>query len=1678
MKAKIGLFLFAMLAWTGMGFAAPGAVADTPKSYYNLITHVVQSGGWGYGMGGGTTTLVLSQGPVPCTSTDWSLSYNGTEYKSNGKNIGHYYTSGPTFPGMPGGGVTMFSNEGECIASVEDTPANLATMLEQKWINGGASMRKVPLELWSDIDLKEFAANTGVGKCAVNHVPLPMMDSTSFNGNGFTISHLCYAASVTSENPMESPVGFFKTAENVMLMNVRLNGVRIYIDGESTDGSDYYPVGAFAGAVNLVTIDSVILVNDSIQAPFAGGLVGLVRNSTISNITGDDDINISNIVSITTGHAGSKEILQSAGHNVFLGGIAGVAIRSQSEEDATFVSDSIKVDVHDYATGHKSTLGGIVGLYQTIGGTAEKLNVYTKRKDGGEVIPTKISGGASMGGLFGVLYVPRDYNVPTAGHFVATDNKFDGKIYDAASPNMIAVGGILGLDSTESGTSVHVKNSVSSIDVKDSLKVPGSYQYYAGGIVGYGATCIQGGANGEDFLSVSDVKTTGSIALSASGAEVAGLHSDAYLGGVVGAACLAQSKDFGLTNDTSLVQITSKVKTSVDAGKPFNGAYARDSVYVGGIIGFASMMIANEAATMSQLYYDGSIVVEDSLNNVFVGGVLGGFTKTEGGKSLVFDNVYARSANVLIKYTAKEAGSVSTTNIQIANIGGLCGVCNEISDMNRVSVQGNISVVGKHAGNYLYVGGLVGNTEANEVKTVVRNTFSVGDISVTANNASAGYEKKVGYLIGRAQLNKGYEIKSSYHFGEDDDETVTLPMGVLNTELLTNGWLNSDSISHVVRNGSATQYSDPQKNGTETTKNMKSSQFAGFLNAAYADSDDYEWAFVKDNNGSLPFLKYGAYKAVEPSPSEVKHLVSFVDNNDSLIAQQVVAHGGAATAPANVPVIEGYTFTNTWDKDFDIVLSDLTVKAIYTTNSYTVRFFDYDNTQFGTDQTILYQASASAPDSPERVGYIFAGWDDSTYVSVTKNLDVHAVYVPKKYWIVFRDYDGSDVTPPDSIQYGAVVPQPIDLSRASTEEYTYEFKGWNPEVVKVNGDAVYTAVYDSTKRVYAVNFVDYDDTPIGDTVWVEYGSAAVAPADPVREGYTFVGWDRKFDVITKSVEVKATYEKLPESSSSVEVSSSSEPESSSSEPESSSSAEVSSSSVEVSSSSEPESSSSVPASSSSFTDKIEIVQPTIKKSGNNAIRLTFGTENVSESAVARVLVIGGKDTIWIDTLKNPIVGGSQWELAPAPIGKYKVVLMVDDGTRHAKTEEYFEVASEIKATPGSWQMVSLSAFDKKKVKTSDAAFYWWDEKNPVGDYWQYRAFNGENTDATRGFWYGTTEGNPLVIRESTGSKDSEIVWELDSLYSGWNLVANPYGWNVNIKKGSSDNGTKVAFWRWIPSKGGYELVHDVIGPYEAVWAKVSKSTTWRMPAAPDFTFDVVPSDAETKKAMHKDAAGIKGAWSLMVSLADDYGKQDSWNVIGAGAEESLDEPPAGMGNRVSLAIRNSEKGAKLAKSIKAVANEYSWILDVSANTAREGKLKFEGVKELNSQGLKLFVTAEDVTTEVTDEKAMNVALAKSAKQVEVRVAASNAVVASSKISGFGSTLAGGTLQLGFTAPDNLAGANASYAVVGVDGKKVAAGQFKATAGTNRFSLNAPKSGVYFVRIKVGSQQLSGKVLVR
>ena len=108
------------------------------------------------------------------------------------------------------------------------------------------------------------------------------------------------------------------------------------------------------------------------------------------------------------------------------------------------------------------------------------------------------------------------------------------------------------------------------------------------------------------------------------------------------------------------------------------------------------------------------------------------------------------------------------------------------------------------------------------------------------------------------------------------------------------------------------------------------------------------------------------------------------------------------------------------------------------------------------------------------------------------------------------------------MEYG-VVPTHADPSKDSTAQYHYTFAGWSPEVTAVTSEASYRATFSAELRSYPVVFKDWDGTQIGETQNVAYGSAAVAPANPSRTGYTFAGWDKDFSSITGATTVTATY---------------------------------------------------------------------------------------------------------------------------------------------------------------------------------------------------------------------------------------------------------------------------------------------------------------------------------------------------------------------------------------------------------------------------------------------------------------------------------------------------------------------------------------------------------------------------
>lgn len=66
-------------------------------------------------------------------------------------------------------------------------------------------------------------------------------------------------------------------------------------------------------------------------------------------------------------------------------------------------------------------------------------------------------------------------------------------------------------------------------------------------------------------------------------------------------------------------------------------------------------------------------------------------------------------------------------------------------------------------------------------------------------------------------------------------------------------------------------------------------------------------------------------------------------------------------------------------------------------------------------------------------------------------------------------------------------------------------------------------------KSYTVTFQDYDGTVLKEEI-VQSGKSATAPETPTREGYTFVGWDKSFEIITEDIVVTAQYISNAESS--------------------------------------------------------------------------------------------------------------------------------------------------------------------------------------------------------------------------------------------------------------------------------------------------------------------------------------------------------------------------------------------------------------------------------------------------------------------------------------------------------------------------------------------------------------------
>ena len=431
-------------------------------------------------------------------------------------------------------------------------------------------------------------------------------------------------------------------------------------------------------------------------------------------------------------------------------------------------------------------------------------------------------------------------------------------------------------------------------------------------------------------------------------------------------------------------------------------------------------------------------------------------------------------------------------------------------------------------------------------------------------------------------------------------------------------------------------------------------------------------------------------------------------------------------------------------------------------------------------------------------------------------------------------------------------------------------------------------------------------------------------------------------------------------------------------------------------------------------------------------------------------------------------------------GDYKMVLTLKDKADFVVTDSFdFSVSSEIsELAADTWQMISLSSVDVSAIKNDDdRIFYWWDEEG-TGEYWQYKRLDlRDSVDPTLGVWYNSLEGRALPLLTDVDEDDEEdFTWKLENVSTGWNMVANPYNWrldlyakNPNAKK-SFDEESDISFYRY-DAESADPVPVDTIGPYEAVWAYVSKNTKWKMSADPYFPPDAAPLE---KRALAK--ASTKDRWTLQAKLTDVKGKKDSWNILGAGLNPLVaDEPPASMGDHVNLAIVEGKRA--LAKSIKPSSDEMEWTIALSASSDRIGFLSLDGIDGVKAFGYRVFVTVDGNTTEMREGEPLKVYLKSSAKMATVRVAPAAKAVAKNTLKGLRTARLGNRLQVTFDA-SGLAGTNARVDIVDLKGNVKSTATAKTIEGSNALVLDAPQSGLYMLRVRAGSQQQAAKIVVQ
>ena len=247
--------------------------------------------------------------------------------------------------------------------------------------------------------------------------------------------------------------------------------------------------------------------------------------------------------------------------------------------------------------------------------------------------------------------------------------------------------------------------------------------------------------------------------------------------------------------------------------------------------------------------------------------------------------------------------------------------------------------------------------------------------------------------------------------------------------------------------------------------------------------------------------------------------IRFFDIPDgNLIATYLVKEGDTSPLPSEDPTREGYAF-----KGWDVVTpftptEDTDIYGKWERDTFTVTFYNYAGGTVINTQKVKKGQAAVAPVEPTRTGYTFNSWDKS-FDNITEDTVVNGTWDIIKLTVTFTDGQGN-ILKTQEVNYGSSATAPASPTRTE-----YNFNGWDKSFTNVTTNLTVNAKWKI--KTFSVKFYDYNGGTVLKSQTVNYGGAATAPADPTREGYNFLGWDKTFDNITAATNVYGTWEEIP-----------------------------------------------------------------------------------------------------------------------------------------------------------------------------------------------------------------------------------------------------------------------------------------------------------------------------------------------------------------------------------------------------------------------------------------------------------------------------------------------------------------------------------------------------------------------